>query len=83
LIGTHLDADKKADRTRPICPYPTEAKYKGGGDINEAGNFSCTDPGKLPQRGDVGALRDIDLEDRARHGGCPTTASRDASPHRN
>jgi feruloyl esterase len=48
LIGTHLDADKKADRTRPLCPYPLEGKYKGAGDINEAGNFSCADPGKLP-----------------------------------
>ncbi len=48
LIGTHLDQSKKADRTRPICPYPLEAKYKGAGDINEAGNFECKDPGKLP-----------------------------------
>jgi hypothetical protein len=27
--------------TRPLCPYPQAAKYKGGGDANEAGNFEC------------------------------------------
>ena len=50
LIGTHLDENKKPDRTRPICPYPTEATYKGAGDINQAENFVCKDPGKLPTR---------------------------------
>lgn len=49
LIGTHLDANKKADRTRPICPYPLEAKYKGNGDINEAGNFECKAAGSVPK----------------------------------
>jgi feruloyl esterase len=48
IIATHLDDAKKPDRTRPLCPYPLEAKYKGAGDINEAGSFSCADPGKLP-----------------------------------
>ena len=27
--------------TRPLCPYPQEAKYKGKGDTNDAANFSC------------------------------------------
>ncbi len=49
LIGTHLDDNKKPDRTRPLCPYPQEAKYKGQGDINQAENFECKDPGKLPR----------------------------------
>lgn len=30
-----------ASRTRPLCPYPQYAHYKGAGDINVAGNFSC------------------------------------------
>jgi feruloyl esterase len=29
--------------TRPLCPYPRIAKYKGTGDTNDAGNFVCTD----------------------------------------
>ncbi len=30
-------------RTRPLCPYPKQARYKGNGDINAAENFSCND----------------------------------------
>jgi len=28
-------------RTRPLCPYPQFAHYKGTGDINLAANFEC------------------------------------------
>jgi len=28
-------------RTRPLCPYPKVASYKGTGDFNRAENFSC------------------------------------------
>jgi feruloyl esterase len=28
--------------TRPLCPYPQIAKYKGTGDTNDAANFVCT-----------------------------------------
>jgi len=27
--------------TRPLCPYPQSAKYKGAGDPNQAENFTC------------------------------------------
>jgi len=27
--------------TRPLCPYPKSAKYKGSGDTNGAANFAC------------------------------------------
>jgi Tannase and feruloyl esterase len=37
--------------TRPLCPFPQVAKYKGSGDANDAANFVCTDQGKLAQRG--------------------------------
>ncbi|MEX3969989.1 tannase/feruloyl esterase family alpha/beta hydrolase [Paraburkholderia caribensis] len=30
-----------ASRTRPLCPYPKQSRYKGSGDINDAANFSC------------------------------------------
>jgi feruloyl esterase len=30
-----------ADKTRPLCPYPEVAVYKGTGDTNDAANFSC------------------------------------------
>ena len=31
----------KVDRTRPLCPYPQVASYKGSGSIDEAANFVC------------------------------------------
>jgi feruloyl esterase len=34
----------KMDRTRPLCPYPQVAKYKGTGSIDEAPNFECRIP---------------------------------------
>jgi len=30
--------------TRPICPYPQAAQYKGSGDTNSAENFTCANP---------------------------------------
>ena len=27
--------------TRPLCPYPQSARYKGSGDTNDAANFAC------------------------------------------
>ena len=30
-----------AARTRPLCPYPKQARYTGSGDINVASNFVC------------------------------------------
>jgi hypothetical protein len=32
------------ERTRPICPYPQVAKYKGSGSTDEAVNFECKVP---------------------------------------
>jgi feruloyl esterase len=32
------------DRTRPLCPYPQLAVYKGSGSIDEAANFTCKAP---------------------------------------
>ncbi len=32
---------QSVNMTRPLCPYPQVAKYKGTGDTNEAGNFEC------------------------------------------
>ena len=40
MIASH-SADGKVDRTRPLCPYPQVAKYKGSGSIDEAANFTC------------------------------------------
>ena len=34
----------QVDRTRPLCPYPQTAVYKGSGSTDEAANFSCKEP---------------------------------------
>ena len=28
-------------QTRPLCPYPEQARYKGRGSTNDAANFVC------------------------------------------
>jgi Tannase and feruloyl esterase len=42
-IASH-SKDGKVDRTRPLCPYPQVARYKGAGSIDEAANFVCQTP---------------------------------------
>jgi feruloyl esterase len=43
LIASHATGGS-VDRTRPLCPYPQVAKYKGTGSIDIADNFSCAAP---------------------------------------
>jgi feruloyl esterase len=38
------DPAKGVAMTRPLCPYPQVAKYKGSGDTNAAANFVCAAP---------------------------------------
>ena len=35
-----------AAMTRPLCPYPQIAKYKGSGDDKDAANFNCAAPAR-------------------------------------
>jgi feruloyl esterase len=44
IAASHAGADRKVDRTRPLCVYPEVELYKGSGDINDAANFSCGNP---------------------------------------
>jgi Tannase and feruloyl esterase len=48
IIATHYSAgsapgrdDGQAGATRPLCPYPQTAVYKGTGDMKDAANFTC------------------------------------------
>ena len=43
IVASHL-TNGQVDKTRPLCPYPQVAKYKGTGDTNDAANFSCVEP---------------------------------------
>jgi feruloyl esterase len=31
-------------RSRPLCPYPSHARYKGAGDPEDAASFECRQP---------------------------------------
>jgi hypothetical protein len=39
-----LDSSSGVVMSRPLCPYPQAAQYKGSGDTNDAANFTCTVP---------------------------------------
>ena len=40
LMASHMSKGV-ADRTRPLCPYPQVATYKGSGTTDEAASFVC------------------------------------------
>lgn len=41
IIATRLNNDGSIIRSRPLCPYPRTAHYRGQGDINQANSFLC------------------------------------------
>jgi feruloyl esterase len=43
-IVAHQVTRDKVVRTRPLCPYPQVARYKGEGSVDEAVNFRCVAP---------------------------------------
>jgi feruloyl esterase len=40
IVATHSKSGQ-VDRSRPLCPYPHVASYKGSGSIDDAANFVC------------------------------------------
>jgi feruloyl esterase len=40
ILASHATGGR-VDRTRPLCPYPQVAVYKGSGSIDEAASFLC------------------------------------------
>jgi feruloyl esterase len=40
IVASHA-TNGVVDRTRPLCPYPQVAVYKGTGSIDDAANFTC------------------------------------------
>ena len=40
-VNADLPATWTATRSRPLCPYPQVARYKGSGSIELAENFEC------------------------------------------
>jgi feruloyl esterase len=46
IVASHRTAGK-IDRTRPLCPYPQVAKYKGSGSMDDEANFTCESPSSV------------------------------------
>lgn len=42
-LNDPLDPTKGIKMTRPLCPFPQVAKYKGSGDTNDEANFVCAE----------------------------------------
>ena len=40
-ITAHRVSGNRIEMSRPLCPYPQTARYKGIGSINDAANFEC------------------------------------------
>jgi feruloyl esterase len=40
IIASH-STNGQVDKTRPLCPFPQVAKYKGTGSTDDAASFSC------------------------------------------
>ena len=45
IIASHM-TNGVADRTRPLCPFPQVATYKGSGSTDQAENFVCAAPAR-------------------------------------
>ena len=43
IVASKL-VDGKAVRSRPLCPYPQVARYRGEGSVDDAANFRCVTP---------------------------------------
>jgi len=41
LLGTKTDKEGNVLWTRPLCPYPKQARYKGTGDQKDAASYAC------------------------------------------
>jgi hypothetical protein len=44
VTATKYSPEHKVVMTRPLCPYPQVAQYRGSGDSNDAANFACANP---------------------------------------
>jgi hypothetical protein len=41
IVATSRVGTPWPGRTRPLCVYPAQARYKGTGSVEDAGNFTC------------------------------------------
>jgi feruloyl esterase len=46
IVAEKRGAGNKVERTRPLCPYPQVARWKGTGSTDAAANFVCAAPAR-------------------------------------
>jgi feruloyl esterase len=46
IVAARVNDSGVIDMTRPLCPYPQRAVYKGSGSTNDAANYTCKVKGK-------------------------------------
>ena len=46
IIASRMTQDGAVDRTRPLCPYPKVAVYRGSGSTDAAAGFACAEPSR-------------------------------------
>ncbi len=51
IVASQTLPDKSV-RTRPLCPYPKEARWSGSGSTDDAANFNCVRPPREHGHGD-------------------------------
>lgn len=44
LVASKVAADGTITRSRPLCPYPQVARYRGEGSVDDAASFACVTP---------------------------------------
>jgi feruloyl esterase len=49
-VNPEVPATWAPDRTRPLCPYPSVARYLGHGDVERASSWRCVGGGDLRER---------------------------------
>jgi feruloyl esterase len=49
IVATQLGAGGTVVRTRPLFPYPEQARYAGSGSVDDAASFVGVTPSPLPK----------------------------------
>ena len=48
ILATAGEETPWPNRTRPLCPFPKQARYTGEGSVEDASNFICQTPNRVP-----------------------------------
>jgi hypothetical protein len=58
-ITVRVNESGVIDMTRPLCPYPQRAVYKGSGSTNDAANYTCRVKGNLTTADSIDSIKRV------------------------